>query len=153
MLKLFIITIGPHMTLVIAWKTTTDWRWSPWSSGLYTYVLLLIRFYVFFSKSKKRDFFTFFCRVSYVFSNNGKGHYAWYNAWDRENKEAMAWRIPSGQVKAWWTWSAYSQRQREISSFHSWSRPRSSAEYGWLQCSHYQPSLTVFADSSIKPNN
>ena len=32
-------------------------------------MLLLLRFFTFFSKSKKSWLFTFFCRVSYVFSN------------------------------------------------------------------------------------
>jgi len=35
------------------------------------YLYVFLRFYVFFSKFKKSSLFTFFCRVSYVFSNYG----------------------------------------------------------------------------------
>jgi len=37
----------------------------------YFYVVFFTFFYVFFWKSKKSWLFTFFCRVSYVFSNYG----------------------------------------------------------------------------------
>ena len=46
----------------------TDWGWSPWSSGLQTCMLLLLRFFTFFKIQKKN---VKICRVSYVFSNYG----------------------------------------------------------------------------------
>jgi len=42
----------------------TDWGWSPWSSGLQTYMLFTSTFFTFFSKSKKNLTFYVFCRVS-----------------------------------------------------------------------------------------
>ena len=68
MLKLFIVDkIGPTYDLGNCVKDNkTDWGWSPWSSGLLTYMLLLLRF-TFFSKSKKTLLFTFFA-VFHTFS-------------------------------------------------------------------------------------